>query len=477
MASGRISRIWDKHWGKIVLSGVGFMGLRWAVKRYRTGLEREYIGNEAMVIGAQPLAVHHRPHKLQLVVNRKAGLGGTREAFQSEMAYVLHLAGMDYSVMETQEPEEAKRFVTELDLNKFDGICVVGGDGLLQEVVTGLMRRPDREKVENFPIGVVPMGSANMLANELHTHKSNTATSRVGRAILAMAQHKTRKMDVLEITNQHGQTVYAMSLLGWGLAGIMAQHSEGEQWLRSHRYWYGAIQSFHPSVWGTQRCRAVLSYPLPRGGHYDESVVTPPPETSPTSFTADTTAHHHHHSRPPVTSRWNRHFSGGTVGSNVSAGGASDRYATSSALSSWVHEDLDMSCFVAAMVSDLTLGRVVDRSITPNDGHVNLYWMPSEYLATRLDVYKFGVKLNKGMGLVDVPGVEGVRVQEFALDIVANDGDAGATARSSKVNMAPLNIDGEAMPQSSVRVKVLPRALTFYAQDDRASPDAAVSDG
>eukprot|EP00041_Stephanoeca_diplocostata_P034792 m.1204603 g.1204603 ORF g.1204603 m.1204603 type:complete len:153 (+) comp24581_c0_seq1:340-798(+) len=116
-------------------------------------------------------------------------------------------------------------------------------------------------------------------------------------------------------------------------------------------------------------------------------------------------------------------------------------------------------------------------AITPNDGHVNLYWMPSEYLATRLDVYKFGVKLNKGMGLVDVPGVEGVRVQEFALDIVANDGDAGATARSSKVNMAPLNIDGEAMPQSSVRVKVLPRALTFYAQDDRASPDAAVSDG
>lgn len=52
------------------------------------------------------------------------------------MAYVLHLAGMDYSVLETQEPEEAKRFVADLDLNKFDGLCVVGGDGLLQEVGT-----------------------------------------------------------------------------------------------------------------------------------------------------------------------------------------------------------------------------------------------------------------------------------------------------------------------------------------------------
>lgn len=175
-----------------------------------------------------------------------------------------------------------------------------------------------------------------------------------------MAQHKTRKMDVLEITNQRGQTVYALSLLGWGLPGIMAAHSETEQWLRSHRYWYGAIQAFHPAVWGTQRCRAILSYPLPRRGHYEDTMVAAPPATSPTSAFASSGATEQ---RPavPVTSRWNRHFSGGTGGTDASVG-VTNRYATSPPLSSWVHEDLDMSCFVAAKVPDLGLGRLVDHS-------------------------------------------------------------------------------------------------------------------
>lgn len=60
-------------------------------------------------------------------------------------------------------------------------------------------------------------------------------------------------------------------------------------------------------------------------------------------------------------------------------------------------------------------------------------------------------------------------MKEFAIDIMADDSDTSASSPSSKVNSSPFNIDGEAMEQSSIRVKVLPRALTFYAQDPSSS--------
>jgi hypothetical protein len=42
------------------------------------------------------------------------------------------------------------------DLTQFNGLIVCGGDGMVSEVVTGLMTRQTR--VSDFPIGIVPVG-------------------------------------------------------------------------------------------------------------------------------------------------------------------------------------------------------------------------------------------------------------------------------------------------------------------------------
>ena len=129
----------------------------------------------------------------------------------------------------------------KLDLDKCDGICVIGGDGILQEVVTGLLRREDRERVSQIPIGFIPVvGTASTYATNLHTDPSQSLQSRVGRAALAMVEQTTRKVDAMEITNNEGQVVYAMSSFGYGFMGVAAEEAGDAAYLKDHRYWYVA---------------------------------------------------------------------------------------------------------------------------------------------------------------------------------------------------------------------------------------------
>ncbi len=52
----------------------------------------------------------------------------------------------------------------QMDLNNYDCLVIVSGDGLNFEVLNGIMQRDDRERALKLPMAVVPGGSANALA-------------------------------------------------------------------------------------------------------------------------------------------------------------------------------------------------------------------------------------------------------------------------------------------------------------------------
>lgn len=66
----------------------------------------------------------------------------------------------------TQSYRDAYRKVSEYDSDEYDLVVCSGGDGTIDEVVTGMMQRDKRE-----PIGYIPTGTTNDFANSLHIPK------------------------------------------------------------------------------------------------------------------------------------------------------------------------------------------------------------------------------------------------------------------------------------------------------------------
>lgn len=98
--------------------------------------------------------------KLLFVFNPKSGLG----LIKNQLLDIIDLmvkAGFDPVVYPTQARGDATRKVREEGAN-FDRIICSGGDGTLDEVVTGM-----REANLNIPLGYIPAGSTNDFARTL----------------------------------------------------------------------------------------------------------------------------------------------------------------------------------------------------------------------------------------------------------------------------------------------------------------------
>jgi acylglycerol kinase len=59
-------------------------------------------------------------------------------------------------------------------LAQTDGLVVAGGDGLVSEVVSGLIERTDGCLASGFSVGLLPSGTANAMANELDLFESES---------------------------------------------------------------------------------------------------------------------------------------------------------------------------------------------------------------------------------------------------------------------------------------------------------------
>lgn len=98
--------------------------------------------------------------KLLFVFNPKSGMGLIKNNLL-DIVDVMVKAGYDPTVYPTQERGDATRKVKEDGAN-YDRIVCSGGDGTLDEVVTGM-----READLNIPLGYIPAGSTNDFARTL----------------------------------------------------------------------------------------------------------------------------------------------------------------------------------------------------------------------------------------------------------------------------------------------------------------------
>lgn len=103
--------------------------------------------------------------KLLFVYNPHAGKG-LLKAKLSDIIDIFVKAGYEVVAYPTQAYRDGYRKVKELS-DEFDMVVCSGGDGTIDEVVTGMMRRDKK-----IPIGYIPTGTTNDFANSLKIPKN-----------------------------------------------------------------------------------------------------------------------------------------------------------------------------------------------------------------------------------------------------------------------------------------------------------------
>lgn len=113
--------------------------------------------------------------KLLFVYNPRAG----KEMIKPRLSDVLDIfvkAGYEVTVHPTQAYRDAYYQIKEYEVGKYDLIACSGGDGTIDEVATGMMKRREMGK-DVVPVGYIPAGTTNDFAKSLHIPRKPLAAA------------------------------------------------------------------------------------------------------------------------------------------------------------------------------------------------------------------------------------------------------------------------------------------------------------
>ncbi|KAH7675819.1 Sphinganine kinase protein [Dioscorea alata] len=140
---------------------------------------------------------------------------------------------VNLSISETSYQLHARELAHKLDLLKYDGIVCVSGDGVLVEVVNGLLRREDWDTAVKVPLGIIPAGTGNGMAKSLLDSAGDSYS--VFNAVFAIIRGHRRSLDVTTV--QQGEArFFSVLMLTWGFVADVDIESEKYRWMGSARF-------------------------------------------------------------------------------------------------------------------------------------------------------------------------------------------------------------------------------------------------
>ena len=113
--------------------------------------------------------------RLLFIYNPHAG----KELLKPKLADVIDIfvkAGYEVTVHPTQAYRDAYYQIKEYEVGKYDLIACSGGDGTIDEVATGMMKRREMGK-DVVPVGYIPAGTTNDFAKSLHIPRKPLAAA------------------------------------------------------------------------------------------------------------------------------------------------------------------------------------------------------------------------------------------------------------------------------------------------------------
>ncbi|XP_006868455.1 PREDICTED: sphingosine kinase 2 [Chrysochloris asiatica] len=185
-----------------------------------------------------------RSPRLLLLVNPFGGRGLAWQWCKNHVLPMISEAGLSFNLIQTERPNHARELVQGLSLSEWDGIVTLSGDGLLYEVLNGLLDRPDWEEAVKTPVGILPCGSGNALAGAVNQHGGFAPALGLDLLLncsLLLCRGGGRPLDLLSVTLASGSRCFSFLSVAWGFVSDVDIQSERFRAFGSARFTLGTV--------------------------------------------------------------------------------------------------------------------------------------------------------------------------------------------------------------------------------------------
>ncbi len=182
--------------------------------------------------------------QIKVILNPYAGSWKPRQLVGSLIQQFAQ-CGIEVDLVMTQSPGEATELARAAVECGFQGIVVVGGDGTVSEVVNGLMQA-STDEAQIGPLGIIPLGTANDLADMLHLPR------RLKDACQRIALGNLHLIDVCQV-NDH----FFVNNSAVGLEALVTRRSEDIRFIQGKlRYLVAAFLT----IWSQPAWHAFIEW-------------------------------------------------------------------------------------------------------------------------------------------------------------------------------------------------------------------------
>ena len=199
-----------------------------------------------------------RPKTLLVFVNPIGGRKNALSVYENIASPVFKLAGVKITQVVTKQRDHAKEYVQTVNLSEFDGIVAVGGDGMANEIINGVLMAAQREKnisldgdmetlcksppnylPSPIKLGLIPAGSTNCLS---YVTQGNDDPQTSAIQIVCGEHHP---LDLCSIHNDLGNFIrFSFSMAAYGFYGQVLRKSEQLRKLGPRRYDFAGVDVF-----------------------------------------------------------------------------------------------------------------------------------------------------------------------------------------------------------------------------------------
>eukprot|EP00066_Takifugu_rubripes_P026512 XP_011615778.1 PREDICTED: ceramide kinase-like isoform X2 [Takifugu rubripes] len=226
-------------------------------RRWRCGDVTFHCTNQGLceqwiqVINEQLSLFTNRPRSLLVYINPYGGKRRGERVYEQKVAPLLRHACISADVIVTERANHARdHLISQANLNEYDGVVCVGGDGMFSEILHGLIirtqtdhrvdrDRPDSELVPcSLRVGIIPAGSTDCICF------STVGASDAVTSALHIIVGDSQPMDVGSVHHRDCFLRYSVSLLGYGFYGDVLTDSERNRRLGPARYDLAGVKTF-----------------------------------------------------------------------------------------------------------------------------------------------------------------------------------------------------------------------------------------